>query len=47
MVLSEHARRYLIAEGIKPDTIIKTGSSMKEILALVLDFKAKVFFPVL
>ncbi len=32
MVLSEHARRYLIAEGIKPDTIIKTGSSMQEVL---------------
>lgn len=32
MVLTEHARRYLIAEGIKPETIIKTGSSMKEVL---------------
>lgn len=32
MVLTEHARRYLIAEGIKPETIIKTGSSMKELL---------------
>ncbi len=31
MPLSEHARRYLIAEGIKPETIIKTGSSMKEV----------------
>jgi len=30
--LTEHARRYLLAEGIKPDTIIKTGSPMKEIL---------------
>lgn len=30
--LTEHARRYLISEGIKPDTIIKTGSPMKEIL---------------
>ena len=30
--LTEHARRYLITEGIKPDTIIKTGSPMKEIL---------------
>ncbi len=29
---TEHARRYLIAEGIKPETIIKTGSPMKEIL---------------
>lgn len=33
LVLSEHARRYLIAEGIRPETIIKTGSHMKEVLA--------------
>ena len=32
MVLSEHARRYLIAEGIRPETIIKTGSHMHEVL---------------
>ena len=32
MTITEHARRYLIAEGIKPETIIKIGSSMKEIL---------------
>ncbi|HFB64190.1 MAG TPA: UDP-N-acetylglucosamine 2-epimerase (non-hydrolyzing) [Aeromonadales bacterium] len=32
MTLTEHARRYLIAEGIKPETVIKTGSSMKEVL---------------
>lgn len=32
MVLSEHARRYLIAEGIRPETIIKTGSHMREVL---------------
>ena len=32
MVLTEHARRYLIAEGIRPETILKTGSSMKEVL---------------
>jgi UDP-N-acetylglucosamine 2-epimerase (non-hydrolysing) len=31
MTLTEHARRYLIAEGIRPETIIKTGSAMKEI----------------
>jgi UDP-N-acetylglucosamine 2-epimerase (non-hydrolysing) len=31
MPLSEHARRYLLAEGIKPETVIKTGSCMKEI----------------
>ena len=32
MVLSEHARNYLIMEGIRPETIIKTGSSMLEVL---------------
>lgn len=31
LVLTEHARRYLIAEGIRPETIIKTGSHMKEV----------------
>lgn len=31
MVLTEHARRYLIREGIKPETIIKVGSSLVEI----------------
>jgi UDP-N-acetylglucosamine 2-epimerase (non-hydrolysing) len=30
--LSEHARNYLISEGIKPETIIKIGSPMKEVL---------------
>ncbi len=32
MPLTEHARRYLIAEGIKPETVIKTGSCMQEVL---------------
>ena len=32
MTLTEHARRYLIAEGIRPETIMKIGSPMKEIL---------------
>lgn len=32
MTLTEHARRYLIDEGIKAETIIKTGSSMMEVL---------------
>ena len=32
MPLTEHARRYLIQEGIKPETIIKTGSCMEEVL---------------
>ncbi|PHV48989.1 UDP-N-acetylglucosamine 2-epimerase (non-hydrolyzing) [Janthinobacterium sp. BJB301] len=32
MVLTEHARRYLLAEGVRPETIIKTGSHMREVL---------------
>jgi len=32
MPISEHARNYLIREGIRPETIIKTGSCMKEVL---------------
>ena len=32
LVLTEHARRYLIAEGIPQDRIIKTGSHMQEVL---------------
>lgn len=32
MTHTEHARRYLLAEGIKPETVIKTGSPMKEVL---------------
>lgn len=33
MVLAEHARRYLLAEGLPGDRIIKTGSHMPEVLA--------------
>ena len=32
MPYTEHARRYLLAEGIKPETIIKTGSPMSQVL---------------
>lgn len=32
MPLTEHARKYLLNEGLKPETVIKTGSCMKEIL---------------
>jgi len=32
MTYTEHARRYLLAEGLRPETIIKTGSPMKEVL---------------
>nr|WP_315187109.1 UDP-N-acetylglucosamine 2-epimerase (non-hydrolyzing) [uncultured Albidiferax sp.] len=32
LVLTEHARRYLIAEGISQDRIIKSGSHMAEVL---------------
>ncbi len=34
LVLTEHARRYLMDEGIRPETIIKTGSSMKQVLQI-------------
>lgn len=33
MPYTEHARRYLLAEGLRPETVIKTGSPMKEILS--------------
>jgi len=32
LVLTEHGRRYLLAEGIRPETIFKTGSHMVEVL---------------
>ena len=32
LVYTEHARRYLLAEGIPPDRVIKTGSPMREVL---------------
>ncbi|MGD9107942.1 MAG: UDP-N-acetylglucosamine 2-epimerase (non-hydrolyzing) [Gammaproteobacteria bacterium] len=31
MTISEHARRYLINEGLRPETVIKVGSCMQEI----------------
>ena len=31
MTITEHARRYLLDEGIRPETIIKIGSSMREV----------------
>ena len=34
LVYTEHARRYLIAEGIRAETVIKTGSPMKEVLGI-------------
>ena len=33
LVLTEHARRYLLAEGLPGDFIFKTGSHMPEVLA--------------
>lgn len=33
LVYTEHARRYLLDEGFKPEMIIKTGSPMKEVLS--------------
>jgi len=35
--LSEQARDYLIAEGVKPETVIKTGSPMMEVLNANMD----------
>jgi UDP-N-acetylglucosamine 2-epimerase (non-hydrolysing) len=32
LTLSEHARRYLIAEGLDPSRVIKIGSPMREVL---------------
>ncbi len=32
MPLTEQARAYLLAEGLRPETIIKTGSLMREVL---------------
>jgi len=32
MTYTEHARRYLLAEGLRPETVMKTGSPMKEVL---------------
>lgn len=37
MTLTEHARRYLLAEGIRPETIFKIGSSMKEVFTFYHD----------
>ena len=33
LVLTEHARRYLLMEGIRPQYIFKTGSNMVEVLS--------------
>ncbi len=33
MPYTEHARRYLIAEGLRPEMVIKTGSPMNEVLS--------------
>lgn len=37
LVYTEHARRYLLAEGLRPETVIKTGSPMSEVLAHHMD----------
>jgi len=33
LVLTEHARRYLLREGLPPELVIKTGSHMPEVLS--------------
>lgn len=37
LVLCEHSRRYLEKEGVRPETIVKTGSSMKELFSFYKD----------
>jgi UDP-N-acetylglucosamine 2-epimerase (non-hydrolysing) len=37
MPITEHARRYLLDEGLRPETVIKVGSSMKEVLDRFMD----------
>jgi UDP-N-acetylglucosamine 2-epimerase len=32
LTYTEHARRYLLREGARPETVIKTGSPMREVL---------------
>jgi UDP-N-acetylglucosamine 2-epimerase len=32
LTYTEHARRYLLREGLRPELVIKTGSPMKEVL---------------
>src|SRR6204780_2105703 len=32
LTYTEHARRYLLAEGLAPETVIKTGSPMREVI---------------
>jgi UDP-N-acetylglucosamine 2-epimerase (non-hydrolysing) len=33
LTYTEHARRYLLAEGFRPETVLKTGSPMGEVLS--------------
>ncbi len=33
LVLTEHARRYLLSEGLPPERIFKTGSHLEEVIA--------------
>jgi UDP-N-acetylglucosamine 2-epimerase (non-hydrolysing) len=33
MPYTEHARRYLLAEGLRPETVVKTGSPMMEVIS--------------
>jgi UDP-N-acetylglucosamine 2-epimerase len=32
LTYTEHARRYLLAEGLRPETVLKTGSPMREVI---------------
>ncbi len=35
MPLTEQARHYLLAEGLRPETVIKVGSTMREVLEVL------------
>ena len=43
MPLTEQARDYLIAEGLKPEKVIKTGSCMKILLYYKIKSKVVMF----
>jgi UDP-N-acetylglucosamine 2-epimerase (non-hydrolysing) len=38
LTYTEHARRYLLSEGLSPERVIKTGSPMKEVLGYYMPY---------
>ena len=47
LTYTDHARRYLLAEGLFPDMVIKTGSPMKEVLDHYPDYYRNLEFAIL